>query len=764
MSSTAIQNQDEFKDELVKRFFHPQSYFFLCLSTQLQDISAVACDVSEDDYLIIGQVMQHFVEAENPRKELARFAVIERYRDFLTSIDEVIDQLRRPGLQTEDMKKLIESAANDFVEVLVDIIHDEQSRAELLRLAGVELPRAQEPTPLPEEPAHSEDGSGHTLELDPSLTELNETILEETRSLEESFTFTEDEESEPLDALPDMFEPAAEEAEEPALDEMPAFSDELLEPEAGSALLPDKGSPGIEDENTPQEQRPVEPLQEAAPPLKKDVSDEPLQAVPQEKDEKEAMPAEEEALPELPQWERAEAGLHAGEAAEQESLREPVAGENPAEPMNLSRGFCDEAEKMIAEIRSTMDQLAVGRQNQKTLKKLRGLFLDLRESAMIHGFQLTEELAGKVQRLAERLLQTGLPLPEPVYGLLIGLPDLLAASLAEDYSDTLGETARTVIGQIVQATLSPQEFSPPAEPEPPLSERKVTEQTLPQNNGRIDEPEVMPEFEPPEPESRPTAEPLPEIPQSFELDDEGEVSDDDLSLPLPGENDPELLALIQEVSQHSAKKTANPAHEQRKPAAAPTPAGSQPESSEGVLAWRAESELYFRVINESLDKLSDNPTDRLALENLELASYSMKGLARKLDLDHFALFPELVEELVSKVLLLHLPCPANPAEVIRKGFRLLRDAADINKEAPELRGLEKEMRRFIQSLDDFMPRDEAPPETQRDENVVVQRQRNFKLKGRETPAQQPASQPDPTAANKLDYLMNKDLGNSDDFE
>ncbi len=78
MSSTTIQNQDEFKNELVKRFFNPQSYFFLCLSTQLQDISAVACDIDEDDYLIIGQIMQHFVESENPRQELSRFAVIER--------------------------------------------------------------------------------------------------------------------------------------------------------------------------------------------------------------------------------------------------------------------------------------------------------------------------------------------------------------------------------------------------------------------------------------------------------------------------------------------------------------------------------------------------------------------------------------------------------------------------------------------------------------------------------------------------------------
>ncbi len=783
MSSTTIQNQDEFKNELVKRFFNPQSYFFLCLSTQLQDISAVACDIDEDDYLIIGQIMQHFVESENPRQELSRFAVIERYRDFNHGLDEVIGQLRQPGLNAEDMKKLIESAANDFVEVLVDVIHDDASRTLLLQLAGIDLPSRDR---------QQETGAQHNtdvppLELDPSLTELNETILEETRNLEESI-LPEEEPAERasgedmLDALPEFYETAGEGHTDLSTD-MQALTDDLLDPTMENALYgndaqePLVNIPGFaaeEDGDAKEEARDQpEPEPEQAPAPPDDSLQPPAdleELTPVDAPQPDFTPMQQDTV-DTPRQPEPEAHHETVAPQEEEGPASRLAENPAAEPLNLSRGFCDQAEKIIAGIRDEIDALAAGKTNQKSWKKLKNQFLDLRESAMIHGFQLTEELAGKVQKLAERLAQPPQPLPEPVHELLVGLPDLLAASLAEEYSDTLGDTAKNVIRQVVQATLAPQDFTGPAEREPSLAQRKVREEILPPDNGQIDAAApLMPPAEPiPDTPPAPVPEDPSELPAELAQEDE-QVSDDDLSLPLPGENDPELLALIQEVSQHAAVPAKRAGEKKQEPAAFSPPTQSG-EEDDAVLTWRSESELYFRVINESLDKLADNPTDRLALENLELASYSMKGLARKLDIDHYALFPELVEELVSKVLLLHLPCPVNPAEVIRKGFTLLREGADINDETPELRLLEKEMRRFIQSLDDFMPRDEqveqqqpARPARAGEEEVVVQRKGSFKLKGRDTAEKPPQKQPGPEPAGKLDYLMNKDLGSNDEFE
>ncbi|RMD98371.1 MAG: hypothetical protein D6814_07700, partial [Calditrichaeota bacterium] len=163
MPNQMLESPDQFRKELIRRFFHPKSYFFLCLSTQLQDISNIAKDVTEDDYFIIGQLMQHLIDADDPSEELKKLQVLDRFNDFHFTLQEALNHLHQPGLAPEDMKQTIEGLANDFVEVTIDVIHDAVQKKRLIHIITQETPSSEELAP-PQE--------------DASLTQLNESVVE----------------------------------------------------------------------------------------------------------------------------------------------------------------------------------------------------------------------------------------------------------------------------------------------------------------------------------------------------------------------------------------------------------------------------------------------------------------------------------------------------------------------------------------------------------------------------------------------------------
>lgn len=135
----------EFRRELVRRFFNPKSYFFLCLSTQLENASSVAADLDEDDYLLIGQTMDALVNEENLFDKLEELSVLARFRDFYDSLEEGVRHLREGAPTAEEMKHTIEGMAHSLVEALIDILQTPESRDHLVEILNTQ--------PSPEGPA-----------------------------------------------------------------------------------------------------------------------------------------------------------------------------------------------------------------------------------------------------------------------------------------------------------------------------------------------------------------------------------------------------------------------------------------------------------------------------------------------------------------------------------------------------------------------------------------------------------------------------------
>lgn len=191
-----------------------------------------------------------------------------------------------------------------------------------------------------------------------------------------------------------------------------------------------------------------------------------------------------------------------------------------------------------------------------------------------------------------------------------------------------------------------------------------------------------------------------------------EVDESFRKLKLPGEDDPDLQSIVAEILQSNAAATREAATDLRAPERDATPEGKVKPAEEDsaddsgsskayVAEFQSEAELYFNVAAKAIEQLAATKDDRLALENLELAAYSLKGLTRKLSLERLSTFPELVEELVGKAILLRMALTNRTLEIVEAGFeamKTLQSAGDI--EQSELLEIENKLRRFIHSLDE----------------------------------------------------------------
>lgn len=137
MSSNNSENYETYRAELFKRFFDTDSYFFLCLSTSLQHISSKRDDFKEDDYFVIGKVIQVLVDSENPAQTLMQFHELPSFREYVNQLDDGIVRLQLPDLEQDAIHEIVEKIAEQFVQTFAEILSDRPSYKQLLRILGV---------------------------------------------------------------------------------------------------------------------------------------------------------------------------------------------------------------------------------------------------------------------------------------------------------------------------------------------------------------------------------------------------------------------------------------------------------------------------------------------------------------------------------------------------------------------------------------------------------------------------------------------------
>jgi hypothetical protein len=141
MSSTNNCNYEEFRTDLIKRFFNTQSYFFLSLSAHLQKISDTANKITEQDYLVVSQVLERLIDSENPSSQLSSLNEIDCFRNFSACLDENCRKLFLPDHTPEEIEATIDILANNFSCTLIEIIHHEQDSSRLFKIFAIPSPK-----------------------------------------------------------------------------------------------------------------------------------------------------------------------------------------------------------------------------------------------------------------------------------------------------------------------------------------------------------------------------------------------------------------------------------------------------------------------------------------------------------------------------------------------------------------------------------------------------------------------------------------------
>ncbi|MCH9006826.1 hypothetical protein IIA29_02280 [candidate division KSB1 bacterium] len=139
----------EFQRELINRFFHPSSYFFCCINQELEPLLNEVSKGEEQKYLLLGNLMDKLVAAEDAVEELESLGEIDGFAEFNDKLFQGAQHLYTTHLDGERMKIEIEGLAHSVLNSALLAFEDESAVAELRRLLsvnGVEPDEAESPT------------------------------------------------------------------------------------------------------------------------------------------------------------------------------------------------------------------------------------------------------------------------------------------------------------------------------------------------------------------------------------------------------------------------------------------------------------------------------------------------------------------------------------------------------------------------------------------------------------------------------------------
>jgi hypothetical protein len=133
-----ILSEEEFQSELVKRFFHPKSFFFRCINHELESMLAGKADSVGDHYLIMGSLLDKLVATETKGEFLLALSKVAGFTEYFRELNDGVRQLRESELDAERMKIKIEGLAQKFFQTAMAALNEASSSSHIKRLLGLD--------------------------------------------------------------------------------------------------------------------------------------------------------------------------------------------------------------------------------------------------------------------------------------------------------------------------------------------------------------------------------------------------------------------------------------------------------------------------------------------------------------------------------------------------------------------------------------------------------------------------------------------------
>ncbi len=571
---------ETFFHELVNRFFHPNSYFFRCLDGELEALMVEVRNSEEDEYLLLGNLVDWLVAADDAATELEKLDNIEGFAEFGDKLRQGVRYLFESDIDSEKMKIEIEGLAHSMFNSALLAMQDPDSVRELGQLLGVSRRGKMD---IDVQEIH-EQPSAQFLNAEPEQLELDASDVSQRR--EEAFPHVD------FDA-DKAFTPEA--------------SLENEKQEAGSSKI-------------------SEPVCQVVPRLSE-------------------------------------------------------------EPNAVFETFQQEMQKELSQLEQVCRHLESHPDTESHWQSCDHALGSIAIISVISGFEAFEHVAGKARRVlrqfrgksdfdAKACVEIATTAAKMMGDFLQGHPEEIDSLAVKEFTVWLQEAVHRI--------KNPSELSGIAD-----ESQKSVEGELACDSRGPDSDDIL----------------LPE--QNFEQDKPSENVKDTTrpeNFQLPGEDDDEILGLIAEISSENAQVQSVPAtlvdevlesassssdDKQENQAEDVQAASPNAEGVEGEVAevnevhlseddrspmsvYKQQAELYFGVIDEALETLQAQRHNMTALEDLELASNALYGLALKLNLDEIGIFPDKILTLMKNTVATNYVFTDVERKLIKDAFAYFR--------------------------------------------------------------------------------------------
>jgi len=689
---------DAFYQELVARFFHPESFFYHCVNQELERCSHESDEPGREAFLLTGSLIDKLVDAPDTISELSSLEEIPGFQAVVHRLQQGAQALQNANYDAEQMKTEIRNLARAVVESACQALQHPETRT-------IFKERFEEPAAIREDGADTDRGDTQGEDLtafndSPECADASHDAFPEEagKADADSPRGPEPEQLPTAEENGDDLSPFRNESEE-TTDELSLQLSDVTEIYENASDLSDDadGAGGLnfdvempEDDLSAEEDflaliEPVEPES-----VKEDVAERWLDdKVPSDGECRGAEPAHEHTEAVAPAESQSGPEVAVDGGARQEASVETCLPTGTAEADNSKNSLVDGTpesvlaafrQKMyedlnklnadIAAINTNYDDRAAWRRSRKTLERIAA-------NAMIYGFEAFEQVASKANRFLAKHRDEFRQQPELVRNMLSETACFMESMLRAD----IDKSSLSAVVNFSRKLMDPHNF---ADPEPESAAAPVT--TVPAHAERAEE-----------------------EPSDVEFDAD--------NLTLPGEDDEEILTLLREINnEHDQDGAASPnasvGPDSHQPSVLkvddsaiteqPSPAGGEevfklisPVPSGSVEQFWQQAELYLNIADEALTQYGHQNDGFALFDDLELVCESLQSLAMKLNLESLGGFPDVLLALLKT-------CAFSEAELSDSDVKIIRDAFAAYENSANGRG--EELDRLMASLKEMQTR------------------------------------------------------------
>ncbi len=377
------------------------------------------------------------------------------------------------------------------------------------------------------------------------------------------------------------------------------------------------------------------------------------------------------------------------DTAQKDELPEEILSTQSDENLAYQKFFIDEINKMFAQLTDKMGDVF---ENPDNFNKIKDAFYKVNELAKFHEYTEVEQLSDSVLGLLTQIERNNTVLTANDFDLIVAVKNgILHYITHQDNLADLNLVKKKIEKRVYN--ISDQHSADTA------FESRGTEQEADDDDNQQTEyntydkdKKLKKSLE----NEKPYSKKVGEI-EAHEI-----LKNDMLQFTLPGEDDEDLMQLIQEISKSMSVPT-DKKGDAKKSVATVSPKNmgqdevkfKKAESQLLKQRFNQEGKIYIQLILEAVKSLEENGDEVPAIEEIETAAFSLKNLAKKCDLEEISFFPELVESICINSFAAKLSFPRPLLKKIKQGALLM------NKFDPENEEHESELIAILSSLKEY---------------------------------------------------------------